>query len=587
MAPAASTARRFAMAAVNDSTPRVSSGWLAALLALAGALDLGSALTPALGPRIHLLQELLGDGPIRLSRTATVLVGLCALMLAQSIARRNRRAATLAVGALLASGLLNILKGLDFEEASFCFFVAWLFWRARHQFVVGALPISWLAALRGTSWFAALCLLYAEVGAILLGPQVRVLMTLGTVPRPAPFPVAAFFGLWTDSPLVTYVGREGQWFHHSLRVLAVAGVLYAVARLLRPLIRAAPATHDERQLARALLAHHGSDALCYFHLRPDRSYLFTPNRDGFVSYVVRGDVALLGGDPVCSQPALRSLIRHVLDVFRANGLKVCVVGASAGAMHAYRAEGMRALKIGEEAVIDLPAFDAEKLAKRVRRAGRSVAARGVRIRVSTMADMDPLLIAQCHAVSKQWLQTRGGVEQGFSMTSGPLPAASDCVHHVVLAVLPGACGAPERLLGFLTLAPVPALRGLSLDHMRRVVDAPNGLMESLVMHAAAHFRDAGYTIMSLNFAALCDRECPEGEGAALRAARFTLFEGARHLPLVSLYRFNKKFEPRWACRYWLYGSTTSLPSAAYATVRAEVAAPSLFPGRLGAAFRAR
>jgi lysylphosphatidylglycerol synthetase-like protein (DUF2156 family) len=575
------------MAQIGGAAPRVSSGWLASLLACAGALDLVSALTPALSARIHLLQELLGDGPIRLSRTATVLVGLCALMLAQSIARRNRRAAELAFCALVASGLLNLLKGLDFEEATFCFFVAWLFWRARHLFVVGALPISWMAALRGTSWFVALSILYAELGAILLGHHVRVLMTLGTVPRAAPFPVAAFIGLWSNAPTVYYFGREGLWFHHSLRAIAAVGVLYTFARLLRPLIHAAPATHDERLLARSLVLAFGADALSYFHLRPDRSYLFAPNCDGFVSYVVRGDVALLGGDPVCAPQSLHGLIKHTLDFFSASGLKVCVVGASAGAMHAYRAAGMRALKIGEEAVIDLQTFDANALAKRVRRAARSIAAHGIDIRISTMADLGPALFAQCHEVSRQWLQAHGGVEQGFSMTSGPLPPVTDHQHQVIVGIQPGSNGATETILGFLTLAPVPAGRGLSLDHMRRADDAPNGLMEALVMHAAAHFRAAGYCTLSLNFAALSDRECPEGEGAAIRAARHTLFEGARHLPLLSLYRFNKKFEPRWACRYWLYEGTASLPATAYATVRAEVAPPALFPGRLGAAFRGR
>jgi lysyl-tRNA synthetase class 2 len=410
---------------------------------------------------------------------------------------------------------------------------------------------------------------------------------LGTVLRPVPFPLAAFFGLWTDSPTVAYAGTEGIWFHHSLHALAAAGVLYAVARMLRPLILATPATQDERQLARMLLALHGTDALCYFHMRRDRSYLFAPDRDGFISYVVRGDVALLGGDPVCSPPALRALVRHALDVFDANGLKVCVVGASAAAMHAWRAEGMRALKIGEEAIIDLRSFDAVRLAKRVRRAARSIAAHGIEMHVGAMAELDSSLVAQCHMVSREWLNAHGGVEQGFSMTSGPLPPTYDRDHQIVLGVLPAADGAPGRLLGFLTLAPVPARRGLSLDHMRRVDTAPNGLMESLIMHAAAHYRDAGYSMLSLNFAALCDRECPEGEGAAIRAARSTLFEGARHLPLLSLYRFNKKFEPRWTCRYLLYSSTASLPSVAYATVRAEVAAPALFPGRLGAALRVR
>src|SRR6185312_3192793 len=122
----------------------------------------------------------------------------------------------------------------------------------------------------------------------------------------------------------------------------------------------------------------------------------------------------------------------------------------------------------------------------------------------------------------------------------------DREHQVVLAAAPGDDPtAPVHVLGFLTLAPVPAAHALSLDHMRRTSDAPNGLTEAMIIRAAEHFRDAGYSGISLNFAALSDKECPQGEGAAIRAARAAVFEGARYLPLRSLYRFNKKFDPVW------------------------------------------
>jgi len=373
---------------------------LAALLALAGIVDVVSALTPALHPRLILLQEMVGTSTIRLSQTAVVLTGILAIMLAQSLARRNRRAARFAMLALLASAVLNMLKGIDFEEAFFCLFVAWLLWRARREFVVPGLPISWRTAGKRTLWFAGVCVVYAEVGALLLGHQVRVLMTLGPTPHPVPYLVAAFVGLWTDSPSVEYLGTRGPWFHHTLYALACIGMIYAAVRLLRPLIHTAPATDDDRARARRLLDCYGTDALCYFHLRSDRSFIFAPDGQGFVSYAIRGDVALLGGDPVAAPQSVRPLIEHALDVFATNGLKVCVVGASAEAANHYRAFGLHMLKIGEEATIDLQDFDAALLAKRVRRAARAIKARGVDIRFSTMMSLDANLASQCRAVSQ-------------------------------------------------------------------------------------------------------------------------------------------------------------------------------------------
>lgn len=518
---------------------------------------------------------------VRLSLTATVLAGLCMLMLARSIGRRQARGARLALLALVASAVLNLLKGLDVEEASFSLFVAWLIWQSRDQFVVGALPISWRAAAARTCWLAGLIVVYAEAGALLLRRSVHVLLTFGASAHPVPFPVASFLGLWTDAPTVLYLGPQGHWFRQSLHALVALGIIYAVLKLLRPLISLLPATQEDRRRARALVLRYGTDALSYFHLRGDRSYIFDPGERGFVSFVVRGDVALLGGDPVAVPGTSREVVCYALETLAAQGFKICVVGASAQAMQLYRAAGMHAIKIGEEAVIALPAFSREGLAKRVRRAARHIESLGIEIHTGTMATLAPRLTAQCAPVSRAWLAVHGDQEQGFSMTSGPLPGMGDTDHQVVMAVDPAAEGGP-RLLGFLTLAPIPAAHGLSLDHMRRLPQAPNGLTEALIIRACEHYRAAGYSMLSLNFAVLCDKECPEGEGAALLALRKAIFEYARYLPLRSLYAFNKKFDPTWSCRYWLYQGTSSLPVAAYATIRAEVAGPMLLPGPLGA-----
>jgi len=342
-----------------------------------------------------------------------------------------------------------------------------------------------------------------------------------------------------------------------------------------------PALDDgDRRRVAALVARYGADALCHVHLHPDRSYLFAPDGDGFVSYALDRRVALLGGDPVCAPEALPRLAAHALRAFAGRGLAVCVVGASADAARAYVAGGLHAVKLGEEAIIDLPAFDAARLRPKVRRAARHVAAHGVTLHAGTMAGLDPALTAQCPTVARAWLAGHGGALQGFSMTSGPVPGPADTAYRVVVAARAG------RVLGFITLAPVPAARGLSLDHMRRLPDGPNGLMEALIIHAAAAARDAGDATLSLNFAPFCDEERPEGEGATIRALRRAVFKHAPDVPARALYLFNRKFAPRWACRYWLYGGKREVYAACRATLRGELARAPLPPALAAAALAA-
>src|SRR5437660_3032498 len=91
---------------------------LAALVAVAGILDIASAVTPELSNRVQLIEGVATNAVPGLASALIVPTGLALILLARGLRRRRRRALQLTVALVLVAAFLHILKGLDYEEAT-------------------------------------------------------------------------------------------------------------------------------------------------------------------------------------------------------------------------------------------------------------------------------------------------------------------------------------------------------------------------------------------------------------------------------------------------------------------------------------
>src|SRR5439155_10589962 len=101
-----------------------------------GVVNLVSALTPNVAWRGHLLLQLVPFREIPVLHTLAVPASVALLVTALYLKRRRRRALHVAIALLVALGVLNLLKGLDFEEALLSWAGAALLWWGRGAFVV-------------------------------------------------------------------------------------------------------------------------------------------------------------------------------------------------------------------------------------------------------------------------------------------------------------------------------------------------------------------------------------------------------------------------------------------------------------------
>ena len=382
-------------------------------------------------------------------------------------------------------------------------------------------------------------------------------------------------------PASTEVGWKLQHGHHWIAV--IAGLISALALVVASLVflRSARAksyltAQDELEVRRLLLASGDRDSLGYFATRHDKSVIFSPGHTAAVTYRVLANVSLVSADPIGPSAAWPEAIAAWLAEARSFGWFPAVLSASEEGAEAYVAAGLKALPIGDEAIIEVDTFTLEgPTMQPVRRAVHRVQRAGYTITIRRHGDLSPEQLAEIDQRAEDW---RGDdTERGFSMALGRLgdPVDADCV-----AVL--AHDAEGRLRGLLSMVPW-GRRGLSLDLMRRDRDSENGLVEAMVAGLVEAARDdLGVRFISLNFAmfrGVFSAAERVGAGPAVRLTSKVLTFASRFWQIESLYRSNARYLPRWTRRFLCYDSSLTLTRVALAAGVAEGFLPAIDSGR--------
>ncbi|HSD80848.1 MAG TPA: phosphatidylglycerol lysyltransferase domain-containing protein, partial [Solirubrobacteraceae bacterium] len=349
---------------------------------------------------------------------------------------------------------------------------------------------------------------------------------------------------------------------HVLLALVVLAAALAVRAVLWP---APPRDgHDDEEHARAasIVAEHGGDSLAPFALRADKAFFFAGG--GMLAYRTLGGTAVVSGDPVGPPGAAPAILAAFLRFAAAHGWDVVVTAAGERHLDAYRALGLRTLRIGSEAVADPAALSlAGRAHKSLRKAVNRVERRGWTVEVVRASQLTATLQAELARVQAAWRAGRPRI-YGFAMTMDRLWGAPEDARDVyVLGRAPG--GALHGFLRFL-----PYADGLSLDAMRRAGGEPNGFTEALVVAGLHHAAATGCREVSLNFAGFAHVMAADAIlGRGGRALRAVLRLLHRRFQLERLARFNERFDPAWRPRFLVYTSATRLPAAALRVLQAE------------------
>lgn len=502
---------------------RVASGLAAPILAvlvfLSGVVLLFSGATPEIDTRLQHIGFLIPHRLVDASHFGASLIGVLCLLLAQGLRRRLSAAWMLTTILLLVGALLSLLKGFDWEESCLMTLTASLLAVFRRSFYrpsrLTELPFSPLYLV------ASVCVLGASTWLLLFAYQ----------------DVPYSHQLWWQFTLDADAPR-------GLRSLLGAAVLLLVVSLTWLLRTARPVIHlptsDELdKAAKILMASSQPDG--GLALTGDKALLFHPNDDAFLMYARRGRSLVALYDPIGPTQQRAEMIWQFRDLCDLHHARPVFYQVRAENLPYYMDIGLTAIKLGEEARVDLKRFDLEAKGKEMKDL-RYTWNRGTRDGLSLeihepgQAPMDELKV-----ISDAWLTGKNVREKGFSLGR----FSDDYLKHFRIAII----RFEGRPVAFANLLETYSHDLASLDLMRAHPDAPKLTMEFMMVGLIQHYKNHGYARFSLGMVPLSGLQPRRGAPLTQRLGSMVFRRGEQLYNFQGLRRFKDKFQPDWEPRY--------------------------------------
>jgi lysylphosphatidylglycerol synthetase-like protein (DUF2156 family) len=286
--------------------------------------------------------------------------------------------------------------------------------------------------------------------------------------------------------------------------------------------------------------------------------------DGIVCYQRRAGVALALADPLGPAASRAASVQEFIQDAERAGLIPCFFSADEATRAAVPAS-WRSLVVADDTIVDLPGLEfTGKRWNSVRTALNRAGREEMTFRMTRLKAESWGVQQQLRAISEMWVGDKGLPEMGFTL--GTLVEAEDPEVRLALAIAPNG-----DVDGFLSWLPVygseGAVRGWTLDLMRRREGGFGPVMEYLIGSSARHFSEEGAAVLSLSGAPLAHDYPPDAGMIAALSDRL-----AEALEPVygfrSLHRFKQKFHPRYETMYLLFRDESDLTRIGGALTRA-------------------
>ncbi len=505
-----------------------------------GIVNIISVLTPAIQSRVNAVLEFLPLYAVHVSNYFVLTAGLFLLVISAFLLKGLKTTWYIALSLTLFSLVGHLTKAIDYEEAFLAGIAFLALVMTRHQYFVKSHP-KWeqIGILTALASMGAV-IIYGTVGFYFLDKKYFNIDF--NLLQSVKYSLQNFFMIRGDDLQTTH--KFGTDFLLSIRIAGFLSLSFLLYTLVRPYVLKPKTDDAEKDKAVELVKRFGKSGLDYFKTYQDKLYFFGENGSGFLSFRIAGTYAAVLENPVCpDEKAMRSVIlafdRFCLD----NGLRSFYYRVPEQSISTYESIGKKTLIIGQEAIIDLKMFTLDGGSKKsIRNACNKALENGYFARIHTPPVKEGLL-QKIKAVSDDWLDETEFREMAFAQGYFDIKQ----LRRETLITIENH---EEKVVAFLNLIPDYAPGEVTFDLIRRSGDAPNGIVDFLLVETIRYLASRGYRSLNLGFAPMSGiekgRDFPEKslKFAYEKIRTFSSFKGLRD--------FKDKFGPEWNNSYLVY-----------------------------------
>lgn len=521
--------------------------------AIMGLINVISAITPSLADRVQFLEQYLPLAVRHGSHLAAATAGFALLMLSGGLRRGKRSAWVLSVAGLIISMASHLIKGLDYEEALLAgLLLAWL-WISRNQFKARSDPPSVRVGVQAIIAALAFTILYGTLGFYLLDRHFKVNFDLWAAFRQTIIMFTQFY-----NPGLEPITGFGRFFAGSIYGVSAITMAYGLFMLARPVLVHPSDKAEDRARAEQIVQAYGRTSLARAALFNDKIYHFSSG-GSVIAFAQRGRVAIALGDPIGPPEDLSAAIGGFQALCATNDWLPAFYQTQPDTLDAYRTAGLDAMKIGDEAIVDLASFSLEGHANKSIRSGYN---RLMRLNYSTHVYKPPLddaLMAELVAISQAWLTQMHGSEKRFSLGW----FNDEYIRNSTVFVVQNAQGRPTA---FANLIPEYTRNETSIDLMRYRPEAEPGTMDFLFAELFTWARNQGFATFNLGLSSLAGVGEHSNDPLVEKGLHFVYEHVNQFYNFKGLHEFKEKFHPQWSPRYLVYPGAASLPAIAAALI---------------------
>jgi phosphatidylglycerol lysyltransferase len=505
-----------------------------------GIINIISVLTPANTERLVILNDFLPVEVVHASNYLVLMAGLFLLITAAFMLKGLRAAWWFAFLLTTLSFVGNITKAIDYEEATIALLVIFILLTTRKEYYIKTNRRLRNVGMQTSLLLAAVTFIYGIIGFYFLDKKYfNIDFNIG---QSLWYTFQNYFLIQSSDLVAT--GKFGRNFLYSINVSGFISIAFLIYTLVRSHVPKSYVDEVEIALAKNMLKSNGHSSLDYFKTYRDKMYFFSGNKKAFISYRISGNFAVALEDPVSeNKEEMKKCIKD-FDLFcYENGLKCIHYRVDEENLDIYHELRKKDLFLGQEGILNISTFSLEGGSRKsLRNAINKVKDQGYKATIHTPPVKDGIL-QKIKSVSDEWLNEMGRKEIIFSQG---MFVWEELKGQTIITVE----NAEEKIIAFLNILPDYAKDESTYDLIRKTKDAPNGVMDFILIELFNYLKTQNFKYVNLGFAPMSGLDDPHTfpersmKFAYEKIKSFSQYKGLRD--------YKEKFNPVWFNKYLIY-----------------------------------